>query len=212
MCVSFPAFLFTLSRSSWFGFIPAYAVLLFLSRKGKHMLLIVSLLFALLFSVIFPKYVYDRISYTFEAQTERTIMGRKVSIDESSAARVDTFKDSIRHWARSPILGNGAGSAGATVDNQYMRVLIEAGIFGTLAYFLVLLAVWRTSLKSLRMSGDDHFAHGLTAGFIAGFVGLLVHSLGAATFILIRIMEPFWFIAAMVVMIPHLPETAEQES
>ncbi|MFH1061437.1 MAG: O-antigen ligase family protein [Candidatus Omnitrophota bacterium] len=210
MCVAFPAFLFTLSRSSWFGFLPAYVVLMFLSRKGKHMLLVVSLLFILLFSVIFPKYVYQRIAYTFEAQTTRVVMGKVVSIDESSAARVDTFKDSIKHWMRSPILGNGAGSAGATVDNQYMRVLIETGIFGTLAFFLVLFAIWRTALNSLNKAKDDHFAHGLTAGFIAGFIGLLFHSLGAATFILIRIMEPFWFIAAIVVSMPDLPQVIEE--
>ena len=210
MCVVFPAFLFTLSRSSWFGFLPAYAVLMFLSRKGKHMLLVVSLLFILLFSVIFPKYVYDRIAYTFDAQTQRVVMGKVVSIDESSAARVDTFKDSIKHWMRSPILGNGAASAGATVDNQYMRVLIETGIFGTFAFFLVLFAIFKSSFKTLHSSGDDHFTHGLTAGFIAGFVGLLFHSLGAATFILIRIMEPFWFITAMVVSLPELPEVSEE--
>lgn len=211
MCVAFPAFLFTLSRTSWVAFLPAYAVLMFLSRKGKHMLLVVSLLFILLFSVVFPKYVYERISYTFEEQTTRVVMGKKVSIDESSAARVDTFKDSIKQWMRSPILGNGAASAGPTVDNQYMRVLIEAGILGTLAFFLLLLAIFRTAIRALRRADNDHFAHGLTAGFIAGFVGLLFHSLGAATFILIRIMEPFWFLAAIVICLPELPHVIEEK-
>ncbi|MDD5747385.1 MAG: O-antigen ligase family protein, partial [Candidatus Omnitrophica bacterium] len=127
MCVAFPALLFTLSRSSWFGFIPAYLTLLVLSRKGKHMLVIVSLLFILLFSVIFPRYVYDRLQYTFNTQTERTLLGKKVTMDESSAARVDTFKDSLQHWAYSPVIGHGASSAGSVVDNYYMRVMIESG-------------------------------------------------------------------------------------
>ncbi|MBU4304920.1 MAG: O-antigen ligase family protein [Candidatus Omnitrophica bacterium] len=204
MCVSFPALLFTLSRSSWFGFIPAYLVLMFLSRRGKQMLLIVSLLFIMLFSVIFPKYVYQRISYTFSDQTKRTVLGKKITMDESAAARVDTWKDSIRHWARSPILGNGAGSAGSVVDNQYMRVLIEVGIVGTVAFFLLLLAITRSAFKSLSELREDNFGHGLTAGFIAGFVSLLVHSFAAATFILIRIMEPFWFLLAIVVMLPEI--------
>jgi hypothetical protein len=46
-------------------------------------------------------------------------------------------------------------------------------------------------------------------GFIAGFVGLLFHGLGANTFIIVRIMEPFWFMAALVVMIPKLEEDVE---
>ncbi|MBW2168261.1 MAG: hypothetical protein JRG69_03200 [Deltaproteobacteria bacterium] len=41
-------------------------------------------------------------------------------------------------------------------------------------------------------------------GFLAGFIGLLVHSIGANTFIIVRIMEPFWFVLAMVIMIPSL--------
>jgi len=204
MCVAFPAFLFTLSRGSWASFIPAYVVLLFLSRKGKFMLLIVSLLLILQFSVIFPKYVYKRIKYTFETQSTRTVLGKKMSMDESSAARVDTWHNSIKHWARSPIIGHGASSAGSVVDNQYMRVLIEGGILGLLAFIVLLASVFRNSLNTLHDMRDAPFEHGLTAGFIAGFIGLLVHSLGAATFILIRIMEPFWFIAAIVIMMPKL--------
>ena len=46
-------------------------------------------------------------------------------------------------------------------------------------------------------------------GFIAGFVGLLFHGLGANTFIIVRIMEPFWFMTALVVMIPKLEEDDE---
>jgi hypothetical protein len=41
-------------------------------------------------------------------------------------------------------------------------------------------------------------------GFLAGFVGLLFHGIGANTFIIVRIMEPFWFVAAMVIMVPEL--------
>jgi len=41
-------------------------------------------------------------------------------------------------------------------------------------------------------------------GFLAGFIGLLVHAVGANTFIIVRIMEPFWFILAIVIMLPEL--------
>ncbi|MCK5590933.1 MAG: O-antigen ligase family protein [Candidatus Pacebacteria bacterium] len=204
ICVAFPAFLFTLSRGSWFSFIPAYIFLLFLSRKGKFLLLSVSLFLVLQFSIIFPIYVYNRIEYTFATQTTRNFFGREITMDESSAARWDVWKNSISHWSRSPIIGHGASSAGSVVDNQYMRVLIEVGIIGLIAFLLLLFAVFKASLKTLRVMRDEPFEHGLTVGFIAGFVGLLVHSLGAATFILIRIMEPFWFLAAIVICLPKL--------
>jgi len=46
----------------------------------------------------------------------------------------------------------------------------------------------------------------LTLGFIAGFIGLTVHALTANTFIVIRIMEPFWFIAGIIMVLPALRE------
>ena len=48
---------------------------------------------------------------------------------------------------------------------------------------------------------------GLTIGYIAGFIGLLTHAVGANTFIIVRIMEPFWFLTAMVVVIPQIEAT-----
>jgi len=41
-------------------------------------------------------------------------------------------------------------------------------------------------------------------GFIAGFVGLVVHSLGTNTFILVRIMEPFWFFVGIIAVLPMI--------
>ena len=51
------------------------------------------------------------------------------------------------------------------------------------------------------MDRDDR---GLTVGFVAGMVGLLVHAIGSNTFIIVRIMEPFWLFAGIVMMLPVL--------
>jgi len=50
----------------------------------------------------------------------------------------------------------------------------------------------------------DPLHRGISMGFLAGFIELLVHSIGANTFIIVRIMEPFWFVTGMVAMIPEL--------
>jgi hypothetical protein len=39
---------------------------------------------------------------------------------------------------------------------------------------------------------------------LAGFIGLLFHALGANTFIIVRIMEPFWFLAGIVMMLEEI--------
>ena len=44
----------------------------------------------------------------------------------------------------------------------------------------------------------------ISIGFLSGFMGLLLFSAAAATFIIIRIMEPFWFIVAIIAVLPEL--------
>jgi hypothetical protein len=41
-------------------------------------------------------------------------------------------------------------------------------------------------------------------GLIAGLVGLLVHAIGANTFIIVRIMEPFWFLTGIVIALSQI--------
>jgi hypothetical protein len=41
-------------------------------------------------------------------------------------------------------------------------------------------------------------------GLIAGLVGLLVHAIAANTFIIVRIMEPFWFIVGIVIALSQM--------
>jgi len=53
---------------------------------------------------------------------------------------------------------------------------------------------------------DDELYKGLSLGFMAGFIGLAIHALTANTFIILRIMEPFWFITAIIMMLPTLKE------
>ena len=68
----------------------------------------------------------------------------------------------------------------------------------------------RGVLKLEEIQNDD-FTAGLSVGFLAGYLGLLGHALSTNTFIIIKIMEPFWFIAAIVLSLPQLIE-AEKTS
>jgi hypothetical protein len=39
---------------------------------------------------------------------------------------------------------------------------------------------------------------------LAGFAAMIMHCIGANTFIIVRIMEPFWFITGMIVLLPSV--------
>jgi O-antigen ligase len=96
------------------------------------------------------------------------------------------------------------------IDGQYIYTLPELGIIGFLSLLWLLWTIYKQSLHVYRKM-DDELYKGLTLGFIAGFIGLTIHALTANTFIIIRIMEPFWFITAIVMMLPTIKEEEEEE-
>ena len=55
----------------------------------------------------------------------------------------------------------------------------------------------------------DPLFNGISLGYLAGFVAMLIHAIGANTFIIVRIMEPFWFLTAMIIMIPTIQQHSQ---
>ena len=201
--IAFIPFLFTQSRASYLAFFPMLLVFVWLSEKRK--LIILSLLFmAILLPLIAPQTVRDRITFTF---TQRLHPGQHVQVgdirlDTSTSARLRSWKGALKDTVKHPILGYGV-TGYSFVDAQFPRVLVETGIIGIVSFILLIAAIFKQGNMVFRETSDI-FHKGLSMGFLAGFIGLLVHAIGANTFIIVRIMEPFWFVLAMVVMIPEL--------
>jgi len=200
-------FMFTLSRTSYVGAIPAVATLAVLSSRRR--LMIVGLIAAAGASpavmVLLPDSVTKRVLYTFEPERgQPTVRVGAVGLDPSTSARLISVKQAFEGFTHRPIFGYGV-TGFAFMDQQFARTLVETGVVG-LATFLAL--VWAllkagmVSFRTLTVPED----RGLALGFVAGTVGLLGHALGANTFIIVRIMEPFWFFAAIVVALPGLAQ------
>ncbi len=200
--IAFIPFLFTQSRSSYLAFFPMLFAFVWLSEKRK--LIIIFLLFmAILLPLIAPQKVSDRITFTFSQRPQPgQIQIGGVRLDTSTSARFRAWQGALKDTIRHPILGFGV-TGYSFVDAQYPRVLAETGIIGMISFLLLMWAIFRQGNMVLG-STSDVFHKGLSMGFIAGFLGLLAHAIGANTFIIVRIMEPFWFLLGMVVMIPEL--------
>lgn len=202
--------LYTQSRSSYLAAIPAVLSFLWLSKR-KQWIPPALLLVALLLPFMAPKVTKDRVSYTFTQGIGRpdsvTVAG--VQLDTSTSARIQSWQEAMRDLVQHPVLGFGV-TGYRFVDAQYVRVATETGFLGLLFFLLLMATILRESYRVFKVSHDP-FDKGLAIGFIAGFTGLLFHAIGANTFIIVRIMEPFWFIAAMVMMIPSLKEDAKGE-
>jgi hypothetical protein len=199
-------FAYTLSRASFLAVPFVLGVLgIFSSRRrtlvGALMLLLaVSPLVGLAF---LPKPVVDRVLYTFEPEAgAATVKLGRVAFDPSTSARIISVQRAFLAWTRQPVLGYGVTGA-FFMDVQYARTLVETGIIGLAAFLWLVWSVLKSGLASFRALRDPE-ERGLALGFLAGAVGLLVHAIGANTFIIVRIMEPFWFFAAVVVTLPEL--------
>ncbi len=203
-------FLYTLSRASYLGVIPLLVVLALLSSRRR---LVVGVLVALLVgspvvAYLAPTPVVKRILYTFEPEAgQPTVTLGRVALDPSTSVRLFSFRQALEGWAKRPVLGYGV-SGFAFMDAQYPRTLVETGVIGLAAFLWLMWSVLRGGLGAFRTLGDP-LERGLALGFVAGTAGLLTHAIGANTFIIVRIMEPFWFFAGVVTMLPLLqPEAA----
>lgn len=200
IAIMLPPFFFTQSRSSYLAFVPALMVLGFMTERRA---IVVGLLaVALLASPLFlPQVVKERILYTFNQPEEPgQITIGDLRLDTSTSARLQSWQDALRDLPAHPFLGHGV-TGYAFVDAQFPRVLTETGLLGLAAFAYLLVSICRLLRSRLRQT-DDPFCRGLIMGFTAGFVGLLVHSIGTNTFIIVRIMEPFWFFAGIVTVLP----------
>jgi O-antigen ligase len=194
--------LYTQSRASYLAVIPAYLVLSLLSQRRFYQ--IAGLIVALALSpIIVPRVAKERIAETFTQQeTTGQIQLGKVRLDTSASARIIGYKQGLSDWRKSPILGYGV-TGHHFVDAQYPRILVETGIVGMLAFAWLIYALFRVGLDTWR-DQQNNLLRGLSVGLVGGLAGLLVHAIGANTFIIVRIMEPFWFLTGIVIALSQM--------
>ncbi|MGQ0812041.1 MAG: O-antigen ligase family protein [Nitrospiraceae bacterium] len=207
----------TLSRASFLAMGIVLLGVLFVTRRRSPLLVAVVLLGLTMIPFIVPKAVTDRMLHTFtQAQEEGQIHVGKLRVDTSTSDRLRSWHDSFEIWKKSPLWGQGV-TGGPFMDAMYPRVLTEAGLLGVCAFTALLWAIFRTGLAGVRQF-QDPYMQAITVGFLIGFVALLAHAVGSNTFIIVRIMEPFWLYAGLIVrglmlLSPvHSPEQAPHPS
>jgi O-antigen ligase len=154
---------------------------------------------------LLPSTVKERALFTVSQKAEEgQLKVGGVRIDTSTSARLISWKNVLaRDFIKQPLIGYGV-TGYSFIDAQYPRVLAETGLLGLLFFIALLIAIYKNALKTWRRYADDPFYLGVSTGFLAGFFAMLTHAIGANTFIIVRIMEPFWFLTAIVIMIPHI--------
>ncbi|MDA2916158.1 O-antigen ligase family protein [Nitrospinae bacterium AH_259_B05_G02_I21] len=206
--IAFPL-LFSLSRASFLALIAMFfAFLAFSPRRG--ILVLILIILALSGPFIIPQVVKDRIKYTWEqsyfpqpGQVE--VFG--IRLDTSTSARIRSYQELARDWIKHPFLGHGI-TGYAFLDAQFARVLAETGLVGLGIFLWLLASIFRVGYKTYRGAKTPLF-RALGLGLAVGVIALAAHSVGTNTFIIVRIMEPFWLLTGIVVR--SLEVEAEEE-
>lgn len=202
--------IFTLSRTSWVAAVGMYLALIVFSER-RALLIGIAVLILAVSPLIVPSQVIDRAFGTFQAERgyAATEQIGGIALDPSASARVATNRKALEAWSENPIWGYGITGSGIFLDNQYFRTLVELGVIGLFGFFWLVWTAFKVGRHNLRTARSE-LSKGLSLGYLAGLIGLLVHSIGATTFIIIRIMEPFWLMTAIVLLLPTLEEVEHE--
>ncbi len=195
-------FAYTKSRSSYIAFVSAILTMILLTEKKRNLLIGGILLLFVISPIVFPeatKTVVERIQETFVgpsySEEEAVILGFKVK-ELSALARVNSWKKAFYEFIpERPIFGFGVTGVGL-VDAQIPLIIGEVGLLGLLLFLWLIITVAINSYYIFKTT-EDPLYKSIALCLVSSTFALIVHSIGANTFIIIRIMEPFWFLCGL---------------
>jgi hypothetical protein len=197
-----PAFLVTYSRASYIGIVAMVPAFLLISARRRVFMIIV-LLAAALGAMLTPEIsvrVADRVRSTFVgdlATRKVELLGVSVNLEESAYLRYNSLRRVLtERLPAHPLLGWGVTGIGLG-DNQYALILGELGIVGFFVFWWMIYRIFY-SVRAVYKEYEDFWVKAVAAGFMTALAGLLFQGLGVNTFIVVRIMEPFWFLTALL--------------
>lgn len=201
--ISFISLIATQSRATWMALPFMYICFIIMSKKKLQLLAVMVIIIAISPFVI-PESMKKRYSGTFqrEAGYKATIGGKAIPLDSSATSRVVSWQGVLKDFKNHPVFGYGINGYWF-VDGQYFRTLIELGLVGMSIFIFLLYKIFKFLLEAHRIASDN-LGKGLTMGLFAGFIALLIHSIGSNTFIVVRIMEPFWFLMGLVIVLYYI--------
>lgn len=201
MCASL---LFTYSRGAWIGAVCAIGVYVFMKDKRLIMPVIIVILLAL---ILIPG-ISDRITYMLSSDYMESSM---------QGGRLIRWTIGLQILREHPWIGLGLGAFGGAVaanhelftevggqlietfymDNYYMKIIVESGIIGILAFVFLMWQVIRVSIKTVHIV-ENKFTKEIGIGIIAGLSGVLAHCFVENIFEVPMMGVLFWvFVAAM---------------
>jgi hypothetical protein len=187
----------TLSRSSMLAAIVVAVVSLTMVVVRRPLAFPILLVALLTLPWWIPGAVTNRVMETFTQpiQQGQFIVGG-IRVDTSTSDRLRSWSTAYAVFQAYPLWGTGV-TGGPFTDAFYPRVISETGLLGVAAFGTLLWSLFHLGFAAHKEVRDP-FGRGVALGFLFGLLGLMVHAVGTNSFLIVRIMEPFWLYAALV--------------
>jgi len=129
-----------------------------------------------------------------------TVANIRHSFFEKRVRRI--YVPAFKEFAKSPVLGLGKSSTTSFIagtgeaHNYYLRILIEMGIPGLIAFLYLLISIVKMSLKVYKNSSFE-VGKGVGLGCLLVTMSLMVASTAQDAFTPVKVNEFFWMLAGL---------------
>lgn len=106
-------------------------------------------------------------------------------------------------FKRNIFIGSGYGSVSLAVDNDYLRLLGESGLFGLFS-FISLFLIAGIYIKKLYPKIDSSLVRSFILGFVIGTFGLLLNGILIDVFEASKIAFPYWLLMGVTLGTVHV--------
>jgi putative inorganic carbon (HCO3(-)) transporter len=205
----------TLSRGGYLGFVTVVLLSLIIFFKSFFTWKKV-LIFILIASVAFIS-VYYFLKLAGKEKAIETFLTQATNITQgpSVVERTSTYEAAWKLFQEHPWLGIGVGNFGPVyskqsqiipekigwpiVNNEFLEILAETGIFGFLSFLALLVVLIFYSIQAIRKTQDNYLKTVLIALLVA-FCGILVQYQTFSTLYIVHI----WFLVGLMIATGNL--------
>ncbi len=179
------------SRASFWGINTAvlFTLIFYLLKKGVKKSLLIGICSLVVVSLAF----------VFVLQNVPGV-GRVLSF-QVPTDRIWLWGAQVEEFSKQPGLflfgmGKSAFLVADESHSQYIRNLVETGAIGSLLFLVLVSGIIKKGV-SWFFSSQDHFSGGLAIGAAVATISLLVIGISAEVFIVVKVMEIYWFFVAI---------------
>jgi len=195
--------LYSYSRGAYVGF---FVGLVFIGLVRSRKLLIPLVVFLLVWKLILPLSVVERIEGTIVdqsdlVQSERADLMSVGGSELDTAKRAEIWTMALDYFSQNPIFGNGFRTFGILTGwdthNVYLKALAEQGLIGFVLYLWLYVLALRSGWRLYR-DGNEELLKAFGFAFLCAVVGSMVVNFFGDRWTYLQIGGLYWIFWALV--------------